>query len=253
MSPGRVESICAWVAVIAILLGACSGNTNRLHRRPELLPYDLNSPILAMELLKDCKDLPLVVGQPRSADDDREEMKRLTYRDYAFIASYFLLFLSVGFLLVKKSKRPWGLAVMLLGSNAAVFDLLENSAILKMLATCSSTPRSWSLIKWALIFSALACTAKVFLDSLAPLIRRAIGWVAALLCLLSALFGLAGVFLHAEPFIETGANAMAIALIVGWLYFSTHNILAQGLMPFLNRLATSRLLGWLTTWPSDES
>src|SRR5712664_2503841 len=177
MTTERTESVCAWIAFVAILLGSAAGNTRSFQVR--LLPNDLNSPLLAMELLRSPVDLRDVVGDPSDEKNNRKDMEQLTKIDFAFIVAYACLFLSVGSRLLQRSRRWAGIVVIVAGSGAAAFDICENLKILKALDCICTVPRTVSLIKWTLTFVALIAVSLVFIDHTLKPLRRTIGYLAA--------------------------------------------------------------------------
>jgi hypothetical protein len=251
MTPNRVERICAWVAFVAIVLGVAAGNTHNFKVR--LLPDDLNSPILAMELLRSPDQLAQVVGDPSDPKNNRKDMAMLTKIDFAFIAAYSCLFLSVSLRLRQRSHRWTAILLIAVVIPAAVFDVRENLAIFRTLDCLCTTPRAPSLTKWTLIFIALLLVAPVFVDSTLKPLRRTIGYLAAALCVTAAFIGLAGVSLGVDPLIERGATFMGLGLLAGWLFFATRSVLSNGFVAALDRLAEVRGFKQLSTWPSDES
>jgi len=251
MTPDQMERICAWVAFVAILLGVAAGDTHNFKVR--LLPDDLNSPLLAMELLRSPDQLEQVVGDPSDLKNNRKDMERLTKIDFGFIAAYSCLFLLVSLRLRQRSYKWTGILLIAAGLGAAVFDVRENLAIFRTLECLCTTPRAPSLIKWALTFIALLLVAPVFVDSTLKPLRRTVGYFAAALCVTAALMGLAGVSLGVDPLIERAATFMGLGLLAGWFFFATRSILSNGFLAALNRLAEVRGFKQLSTWPSDES
>jgi hypothetical protein len=251
MTTECAEKICAWVALFSIVLGSAAGCTHNFKVR--LLPNDLNSPLLAMELLRTPDDLASVVGEPSDEKNNRKDMERLTKFDFAFIVAYACLFLAVGWRLWQRAHKWAGIVAIVTGCGAAAFDVAENLAILRTLECLCTSPRHVSLFKWSLTFIALLAASTVFIDrSLKPL-RRSIGYLAAASCIAAGLFGLAGVAARIDPLVERGAALMGLGLVCGWLFFVTHSALSGGLVPALNRLAKGRALKWLSTWPSDDT
>jgi hypothetical protein len=249
MTPDRTERICAWVAFVAILLGATASNTHSFKVR--LLPDDLNSPILAMELLRSPADLPSVVGNPSDTKNNRKGVERLTKIDFAFIFAYGSLFTFVSLRLWQRSCSLAALLVLGAGLGAAVFDVLENLAIFRTLECLCTTPRFPSLIKWTLTFITLIVVAPVFVDSTLKPLRRTIGVLAAAVCVTTGIVGLAGILLRVDPLIEKGAAFMGLGLLFGWLFFATRATLRNGLVSALNRLAEIPGFKQLSTWPSE--
>ena len=251
MTPDHVERICAWVAFVAILLGVAAGNTHSFKVRT--LPDDLNSPLLAMELLRAPDQLGHVVGDPSDRKNNRMDMERLTKIDFGFIASYSCLFLIVSLRLRQRSYKWTGILLIAAGISAAVFDVRENLAIFRTLECVCATPRVASLIKWTLTFVALLLVVPVFIDRTLKPLRRSIGYLAAALCVTAALIGLTGISLGVDPLIERGATFMGLGLLAGWLFFATSAVLSDGFVAALNRLAQVRGFKQLSTWPSDET
>jgi hypothetical protein len=253
MTLPRLRSICAWLAFAAVVLGWMAGDTGNFRTR--ILPGNLASPLLAMELLGSQQNVSAIVGAPDEAYNNRAGMVRLIRLDFGFIPAYGLLLVLAGVLTFREGgRRKWaGTALVSLGIAAPVFDVLENLSILRILQGAGAAPRTVSLVKWALVFLAMAAIGFAFLAPKLPALRRTIGFLAAGLSWLAAAFGLAGVTLHKDPLIETAAGLIAASLFVGWLFFATHKTLSQGLLPALDRLAAWRPLSKLTHWPSDDS
>lgn len=249
MTPDRTEQLCAWVASIAIVIGFAAGNTRNFQTR--ILPNDLDSPVLAMELLENHDDLSKIVGSPSDKKNNREQMKQLTYIDFAFIAAYACLFLLAALRLWQRSWRFTAVLAALAGCGAAAFDVRENLLIFETLKCECTTPRGASLVKWALTFVALLLLSPVFIDRAVKPLRRFIGYIAGASTAAAGFVGLSGIGMHADPLVEVGATIMAFALLVGWLFFATRAALAGGLVAGLNRLASVYGFRKLADWREE--
>jgi quinol-cytochrome oxidoreductase complex cytochrome b subunit len=232
------------------------------------LPNGLHSPVLAMQLTTQDRDIVAkILGPVEDPGDDRRQMIRQIAPDWVFIGCYTILFVLIGIVLHKRGNRILGWFVGLLIVPAAIFDVLENLAILELIdssgvpvishallgiASIDPAPRVWSLIKWTLIFFLLVPAARIYFDRGLPRLRRWIGLIAGTLALVASLSGLGGVFSNTDALIEMGSKLMALSLLIGFVFFATHLWLADGLLPALDGLANKTRLRGLTRWPSDE-
>jgi hypothetical protein len=122
-------------------------------------PQRFSDAVLEIETVRDVEDLRLTLGDVPSAD--RETMRLKTKIDFAFIVSYGALFVALGILLSRRGgwRRIAGVALGIGAIAAAVFDVLENLAILAILdvpialttETMLSAIRNPSTVKWSLI------------------------------------------------------------------------------------------------------
>jgi hypothetical protein len=262
----KLYVLCAWFAFLTISLAFIMGFVGDFGKRK--LPHGLHSPVLAMELIRyDGEDVSKILGSAGDPGDDRRQMIRQIDLDWLFVVFYTILFSFLGMLLYQRGNHRLGIIVGLLVILAAVFDILENLAILGLLsssgdldvpatfldmASHGAAPRVWSLAKWAIIFLLLILTTRIYLDKNVPVFRRSIGFITGGLALIASILGLSGIFSHTDALIEMGAKFMAFSLLVGFAFFATHSWLAHGLLPALDRLANRKWLRQLTTWPSDE-
>lgn len=116
-------------------------------------------PGLEVQTVRDAEDLRLTLGDAPS--QDRETMRIKVKIDFAFIASYVALFVSLGVLIARRGgwRRAAGVALAICALAAGVFDTLENLAILDILDvriaattdTMLNAIRRPSAIKWGLI------------------------------------------------------------------------------------------------------
>jgi hypothetical protein len=149
------------LVVLVLMLGKPSfSNASR--------PPVLGNAILSLQFARSVEDVDLILSEAPSPD--REAMRIKTYLDFGFIAAY----AAFGGALSMLRARPGGwrataaIAAAVCTLGAAVFDFLENRAILELLDTPlrATTPgllngiRRPSLAKWA-----LAGIAAVFLCS----------------------------------------------------------------------------------------
>ena len=248
MTIPQIQSSCAWVSFVAIVLGAMASNSSAFWQHPT--PGDLTSPVLAIELMRSPEDVSGIVGPP--GDPLRAAMSRLTWIDMFFIPAYAVLFSLVGLLLIRQSQPRIGTIVIVLGIVGAVFDVLEDVDIFRALRSAGITPRHWSIPKWSILFVAMGMLVPVYRSYGQPYLHRFIGYSATILSLLAAMLGLGGVLLKTDPLIESGGRIMGLSLVAGFFFFATHNWLSSGLVPALDRLATLPFLRVLAKWPNDE-
>jgi hypothetical protein len=52
--------------------------------------------------------------------------------------------------------------------------------------------------------------------------------------------------------LESAAGRLTVASVFAAIFFGTCGVLAEGLLPALDRLAATRWLGWLSRWPPSE-
>src|SRR4029077_7828187 len=90
-------------------------------------------PMLALQFVRDVQDVDWIRGDAPSPD--REVMRVKQYVDFAFIACYAALCAALGAAAARKGgwRRVAGIVAGICGGGAAVFDVLENRAILKLL------------------------------------------------------------------------------------------------------------------------
>lgn len=224
MRINHLETACAWVAFLLLGIGIAMAVSAHFHKRS--LPQGLRSPVLAMELLHDRSDVSKILGTSKGRDDDKYQMVVQMYLDFAFIPTYTTLFLLVGAVLYYHGDRRLAIIIGVLVISAAVFDLLENRAILRVIKDAASPgkgPRVWSLTKWALIFGVVALAARVYFVGQLPAFRRLLGFVAGGFGLVAAVLGLSGVVFGADRLIEVGSWFMALNLLGGLVFFVTHS------------------------------
>jgi len=185
--------------------------------------------VLAIELVRTNSDVQEIVGE--LGDPNREVMRGKVQKDFFFIPAYALLFAALGWLLGRSDYRLaiWaGAAIVVCAAGAAVFDVIENLGILRILdlrlidttQTMADSVRLASLVKWALVFVAMALISPfVFLrrDLFARppglnRLARVFGVLIALAYLIAATIGLIG--LKQNPLIEAASVFMSLALLL---------------------------------------
>jgi hypothetical protein len=103
------------------------------------------------------------------------------------IASYVLLFGSLGAIAWTQTRRlrVAGLVVIAAGLGAGLCDVFENLALFSQLGSAPphTLARPWSLIKWALFFTAIGFTVPLLIDRQTKAFRR---WLGHATCVLAA-------------------------------------------------------------------
>jgi hypothetical protein len=131
------------------------------------------SPVVALQMARSVKEVDDAIGE--SPSPDREAMRFKQYLDFGFIACYAGLYIALA---VMFRSRIAAVAAIC-GCAAAVFDVIENFAILRIvdvplrLTTVSMIDaiRDPSLAKWTLAFLATAIFAWLFLKSSGKLMK----------------------------------------------------------------------------------
>ena len=122
------------------------------------------SPVVALQMARNVDEVDAVLGDAPSPD--REAMRIKQYIDFAFIAAYAALYIALAMMF----RTRLAVLAAICGTAAAVFDLLENSAILRILdVPLHSTTQAMidairhsGLAKWTLAFVASALFAALF-------------------------------------------------------------------------------------------
>jgi hypothetical protein len=201
------------LALIAILSGRPHfSNASRPVR-------GISNPILAMEVVRNVSEVDTILSDAPSPD--REAMRIKQYADFGFITTYAALYVLMSMLLIREG-RAIATAAGILGVLAAVFDVIENLGILRLVDTSlSSTTQGMidairypSLIKWTLTSLALG-----LLGILALRTRRIGLRIVGALDAIAALLGLYGV-LYDNVGLQRLVYVGSIALItLAILYF----------------------------------
>jgi hypothetical protein len=207
-----------WVAVLNLaLIAILSG---RPHFSNASRPVrGISNPILAMEVVRNISEVDTILSDAPSPD--REAMRIKQYADFGFITTYAALYVLMSMLLIREG-RAIAIAAGILGVLAAVFDVIENLGILRLVdTTLSSTTQAMidairypSLIKWTLASLALG-----LLGILALRTRRIGLRIVGALDAIAALLGLYGV-LYDNVGLQRLVYVGSIALItLAILYF----------------------------------
>ena len=154
----------------------------------------ISNPVLAMEVVRNVSEVDAVLSDAPSPD--REVMRIKQYADFGFICCYAALYVLMSMLLVGEG-RSLAISAAVLGVAAAVFDVIENLGILRIVdVDLSHTTQSMidlvrypSLIKWTLTSLALG-----LLGSLALRTHRTGLRVVGALDVLAALLGFCGLY-----------------------------------------------------------
>ncbi len=169
--------------------------------KPEL-PRGFLTRTVALELAESPEVAKAILGQPSS--NVRKKVRGEVKGDFVFIAAYWLLFITLGALLVQSGFLGALLAatVAICITAAAQMDFLENLRLYTLLDTPSNTPeievqrriddvREAARFKFGLIFVATAALSPVFL-------RHTGWWLFGIggLYLLAAAVGLFGLWQH---------------------------------------------------------
>jgi len=142
------------LAFIALLLGRPHfSNASRPVR-------GISNPVLAMEVARNVSEVDAILSD--SPSPDREVMRIKQYADFGFIGAYAALYVLMSLLLIREG-RIIAISAAVLGVAAAIFDVIENLGILRIVNIDLShttqimidTIRYPSLIKWALVSLAL--------------------------------------------------------------------------------------------------
>ncbi len=124
----------------------------------------ISDPVVGLQMARNADEVDDVLGDAPSPD--REAMRIKQYVDFFFIASYAALYIA----LARMFRTRMATIAAILGVAAAVFDIAENFAILRILdvplrATTQAmidAIRYPSLAKWTLAFAATALFGKVY-------------------------------------------------------------------------------------------
>ena len=166
----RLERVTGWLALLTlamavILLG------NPAFTSASFPPRGIPDPILGLQMARNVAEVDDVLGEAPSPD--REAMRIKQYWDFGFIACYVCLYLALSVLMARTFPQWTWLAVSMAicGLGAAVFDVIENLAILRILdVKLNLTTQAMvdaihhpSMIKWTLVFITLAILSAYFL------------------------------------------------------------------------------------------
>lgn len=225
------KTLVLLIGVLAVSTGVIVWSMERSHFSPSEKQFSsgFTKHVLAIELVRTNSDVQEIVGE--LGDPNREIMRGKVQKDFFFIPSYALLFAALGWLLGRSNYRfaIWvGAAIAACAAGAAVFDVIENLRILDVLdarltdttQTMLDSLRSASLVKWALVFIAMALLSPIAflrrelftLRTGQPRLATVFGVIIGLAYLLGAGIGLIG--LTQDPLIEKASIFMSLALLL---------------------------------------
>lgn len=204
--------------LVGVLLSLISYYQSRLPGAiewPGSFPHGLSKPMMALEFARTVDDIRQIVGD--QGDPRRAQMLALLRIDtFGFIPTYWLFFLSLSWLLAHRSipySLWYGVALAVCVTAAALFDFAENQHIRVALETQLSQTAAdtvtgiyrSALIKWLLIFVALALSSRLFLGRS--------DWLAVIgiLFLITSLLGSLGLLYN--PAIEWSYVPLLIAVV----------------------------------------
>ncbi len=174
--------------------------------------------MLALEVARNIAEVDAILGDAPSPD--REAMRIKQYADFGFIGTYASLYVVMSLWLMREGRVPAILAAVL-GVLAAIFDMIENLGILRIVNTdlahttqaMINAVRYPSLTKWTLASIALGLLAILLMR-----VRRAGPRIVGALYLIAALLGLYGVYDNAI-LQWSGIPALAGFIGLAVLYF----------------------------------
>jgi hypothetical protein len=261
VSLGKHARLCGWVGVAALAAGIVTAGAGALKARHPL-PEGVQSPILALELLRHRDDLPKIARPDPPADSgmpQRREADTLATAvrldSWIFIPAYTIFLGFVGWLVwryASRRLRVLGVVVIVTTIAGAVFDWRENAAMLAMLANGEGHPRPPSLIKWTLLSVAIACSTPIFLLGSRRLFLRAIGYAGIVWGLWAGLDGVLGVRWGNDQMIEAGAGRMSATFVLAVLFLLGLEPLKNGIIPALDALARKWPFNKLVDWPTGD-
>lgn len=183
-------ALAAWCLVFLVVLAGRPSFTNA-----SLPVRGVADPVVALQMARNADEVEAIMGDAPSAD--REVMRVKQYVDFALIAGYLALALLIAAVLTRARYRRIALAIGCVAVLAALADVLENLATLRVvnLALGQLTPvaldtlRLASIVKWNLLLSANTLLATVTVARRQWYLRTA-----GLLGLAGALLTAAGLF-----------------------------------------------------------
>jgi hypothetical protein len=130
----------------------------------------IHDPGIALQVARNVDEVDSILGEAPSAD--REVMRLKQYLDFAFIAAYVSLAVVMAWVLARRMPLA-AVALLVCTAAAAIFDILENLAILRLLPlelSQTTQPvidaiRVPSAVKWSLISLALVLLSIFFFES----------------------------------------------------------------------------------------
>ena len=218
--PDRASRGTARLALAAGLLAAPLGflilfGSFKLagYRPPAPLPGGFRSPVLAAEFVRSAADVAAIRAGYRDV-----VLQSLTI-DYFFIGGYAALFLLLAGLLARRSGRGFALAAAAAGLcavAAAGADVVENLRIHQALTTGEGSARAIfvaAMVKWSLVFAALALLAPLFLRRRGRIAALGVFWIVVAALGFVALAGPLPLLQVVFPLMGLGLAAVAVVLL----------------------------------------
>jgi hypothetical protein len=148
-------ALAAWCLVFLVVLAGRPSFTNA-----SVPVRGVADPVIALQMARNAADVEAIMGDAPSAD--REVMRIKQYVDFALIAGYLALALMIAASLARTRHRRLALVIGGIAVLAALADVLENVATLRIvnLTLGQLTPvtldalRLASITKWNLLLSA---------------------------------------------------------------------------------------------------
>lgn len=225
----RMESLlrlAASLTVAVVVIALYMSRVAQFQRKS--LPRGFRSPVLAIQLVHSRADIAAIVGD--QGDPDRRQMRRQQQLDHLLITAYWAAFVVMSVVLVQRSfpgAQYLGILAGLCATGAALSDVQENQAVLRVLAvplvqtdeSMVDVIRQAATRKWLLLFVAMA------LLSLVCIGRRDWATAYGTLCLLSglsfllaAIIGLVGLWQNAlleYCVVPMGLGLLTLAFALG--------------------------------------
>ena len=207
------------VIVLGVSMQLIVGDT---FRKDVIPPGKASKPILRMELVSDPGDVSNLLGKKLTEDGLRrhDKMTRVQYLDFPFIAAYVLLIAATGLALAGGSRwRPLAFLALLLIALAGVFDVLEDRAILNVVAAGTDNPdgvRRFALVKWALFGAAVMLQGAILLLRGKPPSRLLYGLytMTGVIAFAAGSWCIERVYGGIDAAIQTGTNVAAIGMLL---------------------------------------
>jgi len=157
-----VRALAAWSVVFLVVLAGRPSFTNA-----SLPVRGVADPVVALQMARSAADVEAILGDAPSAD--REVMRVKQYIDFALIAGYLALALTIAAALARTRHRRLALVMGAVAVLAAIADVLEDLGTLRVvnLTLGQLTPvtldalRLASIAKWNLLLSSSTLLAAI--------------------------------------------------------------------------------------------
>jgi hypothetical protein len=231
------------------------------------------TPTLAIELPRSAAEIKSILGTAEDPDKElgtaARVMRAVQYCDMAFyIPSYVIFFVFAGLFMFTQGgswRRALGLSAMFLIVLCAIFDYLEDFAILDVIASYTKRPPHdaeaqnisyWASLKWATLFSAATCLSPLPIYRWSSQLLRFTGLFIGVYVAVKGVAGISASVSHSPAQISSSVGG-----IVGLLLFfcPSYAIARNGLVSGLNEVAKGGTFRWLASWltwdkePSPDS